>query len=335
MQCPQRKPGGWPRWLLNRTAANSGSATGPGIVESFFWIAAIQLTQIVGALASAAIFAFTYWSAGGGEVDGLRLLELLEPELLTLLACGQVAVVAMALWAVRKRIGTAEFAALGWSLPRPVPLLLGVAAVLPLWMLASALQSIAFQFAPPARESLTAILSGLAQGPLFVLFLALAITPALAEEILFRGMIGGSLIRRWGVVSGMVGTSILFGLAHANFGQSLGVIPIGLALHFIYVMTRSIWTPILLHALNNSIAVLLLTGIQPAIGAGWAEQGGPGAALLVVSAAVLFVIGVLLYELRRSDSTIPTPFSGHGRLLYAGLLFNFGGFLAILLRDRY
>lgn len=318
---------------LTRPESPYHKGNGPGVVESVFWIAAIQFAQILGAIGGSAIFVAAYWWQGGDASDWLQLLELLEPELLTLLACGQVTVVALSLWAVRLRIGRAGFANLGWSLPRPVPLLLGIAAVLPLWLLASALQSIAFQFAPPARESLSAVLSGLARGPITVLILALAITPALAEEILFRGMIGASLVRRWGVVGGMLATSTLFGLAHANFGQSIGVIPIGLALHFIYVTTRSIWTPILLHALNNSIAVALLAGVRPSVSSSLIEQGGPGVPLLVVSAAVLFVIGVLLHELRRADSIGLSPTSRHGRLLYAGFLVNFGGFVTLLVRD--
>jgi membrane protease YdiL (CAAX protease family) len=328
-----------------------GSVSGPGLIESVFWIGAVQLAQLVGVLLGVGLIMGSFQIAGGQVTGLLDLLERLEPELLTLLALGQCAVLLFAVVAVRWRVGRPAFEQLGWTSPSLLQLLLGVAMVLPIWLIASAAQTLAFRFSPPAREELSSLLQGLIGGPFVTLLFALAITPALAEELLFRGLIGRGLIGRWGPVWGVAGTSVLFGVAHGNVGQSLGVIPIGLALHFAYLVTGSLWLPIILHALNNSVAVLLLTFPSAEWTQSLVVRGGPGVPLLLVSAAVIVGACALLWETRKPASTpLATGAVSAGSrwgplsctrsaapqpafLLYGGLLFNLAGFVAILARD--
>jgi membrane protease YdiL (CAAX protease family) len=333
---------------------------GPGLVESVFWIGAVQLAQLAGVLLGVGLIVGSFQMAGGRMSGLLDLLERLEPELLTLLAIGQWAVLLFAIVAVRWRVGRVTFGRLGWHRPTLLQLLLGLAMVLPIWLIASATQTLAFSFSPPAREELSALLRGLIGGPFATLLFALAITPAIAEELLFRGLIGRGLINRWGPVWGVAGTSVLFGLAHWNLGQSLGVIPIGLALHFAYLVTGSLWLPIILHALNNSVAVGLLAFPSSEWGQSLVVRGGPGLPLLLVSGAVIVGACALLWETRRRGVALEVAgeldlATGTGRLsgsqgsavrfsggwspapqpalLYGGLLFNLAGFVAILARD--
>jgi len=39
----------------------------------------------------------------------------------------------------------------------------------------------------------------------------------------------------------MLITSVLFGIMHVNPAQAIGVMPLGLAMHFVYLTTRSFW----------------------------------------------------------------------------------------------
>jgi len=139
-----------------------------------------------------------------------------------------------------------------------------------------------------------------AGAPVWLSVLVIGMGPAVAEELVFRGFIGRGLVGRRGLVPGMVITSILFGLMHIHPVQALGVIPLGFALHFVYFTTRSLWAPMTLHFLNNSLSVL------------WVQLGVEGTRLdrlveedsdlplhiLVVSVAMVVSIALILWQTR-------------------------------------
>ena len=102
------------------------------------------------------------------------------------------------------------------------------------------------------------VLSNLAEGlPLPALVFVLAVLPAIGEELVFRGVIGRGLVARTGVVRGVFMTSLLFSVAHLHPAHQLSVFPLGVLLHVIYLATRSILAPILLHFLVNGWAAVL------------------------------------------------------------------------------
>ncbi len=90
-------------------------------------------------------------------------------------------------------------------------------------------------------------------GPLGIVAVALA--PALCEELLYRGAILGLLRRRgrtWGPV---VLQAALFGLAHVLAFKVAVAFPLGLLLGVLAVRTRSIWPGVVVHALHNGAAM--------------------------------------------------------------------------------
>ena len=102
------------------------------------------------------------------------------------------------------------------------------------------------------------ILTDLAQSlPLPMLVFVLAVLPAIGEELVFRGVIGRGLVARCGVVQGIFVTSLLFAVAHLHPAHQLSVFPLGVLLHVVYLATRSILAPILLHFLVNGWAAVL------------------------------------------------------------------------------
>jgi hypothetical protein len=56
---------------------------------------------------------------------------------------------------------------------------------------------------------------------------------------------------------GILLTSFFFGVIHLHPAQGIMAFLMGLCLHFAYLMTRSLWVPISLHFLNNSLSVLI------------------------------------------------------------------------------
>jgi membrane protease YdiL (CAAX protease family) len=91
--------------------------------------------------------------------------------------------------------------------------------------------------------------------------LVIGLGPGLSEELWCRGFLGRGLVGNYGPLWGVLLTSLLFGLLHVDLAHAVATAVIGVWLHFVYLMSRSLLIPMMLHALNNSTAVFL-AGIQ-------------------------------------------------------------------------
>ena len=85
---------------------------------------------------------------------------------------------------------------------------------------------------------------------------SIAIIPPIVEEMMFRGMILQGL-RRFGDGFAVVASAALFGLYHANLVQIVFAFLSGLVLGFVVIRTNSLLPSILVHALNNGMAVMV------------------------------------------------------------------------------
>jgi len=86
-----------------------------------------------------------------------------------------------------------------------------------------------------------------------VLFLLLIAAPVM-EELLFRGFLLHRFTTKWNVQSGVMVSSLIFGLLHSDI---LGSFIFSILMCVIYMRTRSIWWPIIFHGINNLIVVAL------------------------------------------------------------------------------
>jgi membrane protease YdiL (CAAX protease family) len=95
-----------------------------------------------------------------------------------------------------------------------------------------------------------------ARGPRLLLALgALGLTPAIAEELLCRGLLQRALVRRWGPGIGISLAALTFGAlhidpVHGTFAALLGLY-LGASAHW----AGNTWAPIACHATNNLAAV--------------------------------------------------------------------------------
>ncbi|WP_418981909.1 lysostaphin resistance A-like protein [Alistipes sp.] len=78
------------------------------------------------------------------------------------------------------------------------------------------------------------------------------------EETICRGVVLGSVRAKWGVVAAWLLSSLFFGVLHLQPLLVINAFFIGLILGFIYLATGSLWASIILHAVNNAMAYLLL-----------------------------------------------------------------------------
>lgn len=86
--------------------------------------------------------------------------------------------------------------------------------------------------------------------------LVIGLGPGIGEELWCRGFLGRGLVGNYGAVLGVIATSFFFGLIHLDPCQGTMAMLMGLWLHFVYLMSRSLWLPMLLHFINNSLGVL-------------------------------------------------------------------------------
>jgi hypothetical protein len=106
-----------------------------------------------------------------------------------------------------------------------------------------------------ALAQVNALLADTAWGTLVGAALALAIAPALSEEILFRGLLLGRFCDRLGTPGGLALSSLLFGMIHLNLAQGAPALVLGLYFGALTLRTGSVRAAILCHGINNLVAV--------------------------------------------------------------------------------
>lgn len=79
------------------------------------------------------------------------------------------------------------------------------------------------------------------------------------EELLFRGVIQDGLARRFGTVTGLLASSMLFGLCHGAVLESTSAFLFGVAVGFLFARTRSLVPCFALHLANNLLAAWVAT----------------------------------------------------------------------------
>lgn len=84
-----------------------------------------------------------------------------------------------------------------------------------------------------------------------------AILAPIVEELLFRGMLMNKLKIKIGVSKALILSSIIFSLAHFD-GLNIGYFTFGLITGVMYIKTKSLLAPILIHMSNNLILLLFL-----------------------------------------------------------------------------
>jgi membrane protease YdiL (CAAX protease family) len=303
-------------------AAVAPRLPGPGFWESIAWISGLMVVQFAAVMM--AMIVLVLWSLATSRVpldagrppDGAALVQNLVSRVgenfIVVLGSIQLAIIGYAFLAVQFRQRFLGLARLGWRFPRFGHWLLVVVVVLPLTALCTQLQSVVFKLVPWSQDQFTQLVESMEAAPLWLAVLGIGAGPALGEELMFRGFIGRGLMARYGVSLGIVVTSVMFGAMHVNPGQVVGTIPLGFAMHFVYLTTRSFWAPMTLHFLNNTFSVVMLkVGADVGVKELADESTSLPGSLLVTSACLVAAIGLLLWQTRirfvTSDGTAWDP----------------------------
>jgi uncharacterized protein len=93
-----------------------------------------------------------------------------------------------------------------------------------------------------------------------MMFILVVVAAPLCEELVFRGILLQRWATKWNPPIALILTSLLFGALHLNI---VGIGLLGLVAGVLYYQTKSLWAPIALHAMNNTIASLSLVPFKP------------------------------------------------------------------------
>jgi membrane protease YdiL (CAAX protease family) len=110
-----------------------------------------------------------------------------------------------------------------------------------------------------ARDTLEAILTMETPWIFLLNLIIIAILPGIGEELIFRGLIQKELQSIFkSPIAAIWVTGFLFSAIHFQFEGFLPRMVLGVILGYLYHWTQNLWVPIIAHAVNNGMQVILL-----------------------------------------------------------------------------
>jgi uncharacterized protein len=218
--------------------------------------------------------------------------------ILAVTAVGEFAIFLGLTFALVRRWHSSRPAAyLGYRQPAALDILLagiGAVSVVPV---AELLNSWVYLLLPVLRElqggqeSLLSIRS-----PLQLALVAgtIALTPAICEEVLFRGWLQTTLRRRFSAPLTIAIQGVIFALFHTNPLSVVALAFVGFYLGYLFERSGSLFASMTAHCLYNGTIVAVMN-LRPAF---LVNQRGDTKFSVMAAAAVVFAASVLLMELR-------------------------------------
>ena len=123
----------------------------------------------------------------------------------------------------------------------------------------------------------------------FINVVLVAVLPALCEEFLHRGILLQGT-KHMGFYKAIIISSICFGLIHFNISQVGYAIVLGIVMGFCSVVAKNIWVPIIMHFVNNFIAIYLEFAVEN----GW-FLGGYSDSIAKLGTLDMWVVSVICF----------------------------------------
>ncbi len=217
-------------------------------------------------------------AARAGPGGGPAALALSTAGLELVLAFSALAAAALAPEGLRARLGLAR-----GRLPGALVALLGLGTLGLSHAIDTALELSGLRGGSVLAE-LDAALAGSRGATLALLLLCLALAPGIAEELLCRGLLLQTLLRRVRAPAAIALSALAFGSLHLDAAQAAGAFCLGLYLGGVAWLGASVRPAIACHVLNNAVAVFAAAGdlVPPASAAG-ALLGGAFALLALAA----------------------------------------------------
>jgi hypothetical protein len=124
----------------------------------------------------------------------------------------------------------------------------------------------------------------------------IAILPAFAEEILFRGVLA-NLFKDWtkNVHVAVFLSSFIFAAIHMQFYGFLPRFLLGMALGYLFFWSGSLWLPVAAHFTNNFLSVIVEFLFRKGITSTNADNFGTNNAAWLTAISIVGVTALLYY----------------------------------------
>lgn len=176
--------------------------------------------------------------------------------------------------------------ALGLRWPRRRPVIAAVLVGSTLWLVNVNL----VQLLPFREGQLRTLNAVVDQPPLVVAVLAIALVPAVCEEVLFRGAVQRALASRLFPFAAVAATAAMFALYHMSLVQLIPTFTLGVVLGTLAHRADSIVPAMVAHFFNNFV-VILVARRQPAV---LADTLAAHPTLALVGCAITSALGIAL-----------------------------------------
>jgi ABC-2 type transport system permease protein/sodium transport system permease protein len=170
-------------------------------------------------------------------------------------------------------------------------------------------QTSSFEQSEIVQELLRRVTAKLDAIPLFAKLLALALIPAVCEELFFRGYLLTAFRTGMSTPLAVVLSSCLFGLFHVigtmSFERFAPTCFLGLILGWVCYRTGSVLPGMLLHVTHNSLILLMQTYMKQLARFGFGTESAervPTLWLMSASAAVAIAVSLLVWNSKRREN---------------------------------
>jgi sodium transport system permease protein len=160
------------------------------------------------------------------------------------------------------------------------------------------------------KERVSVLAKTLETPPLVVALLAMAVLPAVCEEIMFRGVVLRAFAGAWPPWAAVAASAALFSAYHINLPQALPTFTLGLALGALALRSGSVYPTMIAHFVNNVFPVLVTRDEIPEL-SDWLTDNTVYA---TVGASTLVIVGVacMFFQPRGDDVVAHTVYRRPG-----------------------
>ena len=149
-------------------------------------------------------------------------------------------------------------------------------------------------------------------GGLLFNLVVIALIPAIGEELTFRGVLQQSLTRRMNPHIAILLSAAIFSFIHFQFYGFLPRMFLGILMGYMFYITNSLWTSMLIHFVNNGAAVVLYYLSNKGVIED-AEHFGETSNVWIIAASAAVTIGLIVWSWikaqprRQAETTTITP----------------------------
>lgn len=196
-------------------------------------------------------------AAAAFDIDLRDPTRLTPTDLLVLTGLSNLAMAAVTLFLARRFLGVSP-TGLGLGRPSGRQLREAVLAGLVLWGASIVLSAIQASLTEVRPQAVVVALASHEGAVAFVLdLLAGAVLAPFGEELLYRGVLFAGLLQRSPFIVAAVLSAGAFTLVHER-GVALPIFGLAVGLAWIYRRAGNLWSPILAHAVSNTISLTLV-----------------------------------------------------------------------------